>query len=152
MMRHAFALFLLGTIPATASGEENADLATIHRIKNEAFLGSRVMDQLFYLTDVNGPRLTNSPGFRAAADWSVGRLKEWGVASARLEKWGTFGRGWSLTRFSAHLKEPVYAPLPGIPKAWSAATRGAGMTQRGFLPSPAVRRRISFHAATPSRA
>jgi len=125
MMRHAFALFLLGTIPATASGEENADLATIHRIKNEAFLGSRVMDQLFYLTDVNGPRLTNSPGFRAAADWSVGRLKEWGVASARLEKWGTFGRGWSLTRFSAHLKEPVYAPLPGIPKAWSAATRGA---------------------------
>ena len=125
MMRHAFALFLLGTIPATASGEENADLATIHRIKNEAFLGSRVMDQLFYLTDVNGPRLTNSPGFRAAADWSVGRLKEWGVASARLEKWGTFGRGWSLTRFSAHLKEPVYAPLPGIPKAWSAATPGA---------------------------
>src|SRR5207247_11465297 len=63
--------------------------------------------------------------FPAAADWSVGRLKEWGVASARLEKWGTFGRGWSLTRFSAHLKEPVYAPLPGIPKAWSAATRGA---------------------------
>jgi hypothetical protein len=125
MMRHAFALFLLGTIPATASSEENVDLATIHRIKNEAFLGSRVMDQLFYLTDVNGPRLTNSPGFRAAADWSVGRLKEWGVASARLEKWGTFGRGWSLTRFSAHLKEPVYAPLPGIPKAWSAATPGA---------------------------
>jgi hypothetical protein len=125
MTRHAFALFLISAVPAVASGEENVDLGTIHRIKNEAFLGSRVMDQLFFLTDVNGPRLTNSPGFRAAADWSVRRLKEWGVASARLEKWGTFGRGWSLARFSAHMKEPVYAPLPGIPKAWSAATPGA---------------------------
>jgi len=125
MTRHAFALLVLGALPPVVFGEENVDLATIHRIKNEAFLGSRVMDQLFYLTDVNGPRLTNSPGFRAAAGWSVRRLEEWGVASARLEKWGTFGRGWSLTRFSAHLKEPVYAPLPGIPKAWSAATQGA---------------------------
>jgi carboxypeptidase Q len=124
MTRHALALLLLAAAPAVALGQENADLATIHRIKDEAFSRSRVMDQLFFLTDVNGPRLTNSPGFRAAADWSVRQLKDWGVASARLEKWGTFGRGWSLTRFSAHMTEPVYAPLPGVPKAWSAATPG----------------------------
>ena len=125
MTRHVFALLILGAVPAAAPAEENVDLATIHRIKNEAFHGSQVMDQLFFLTDVNGPRLTNSPGFRAAADWSVRRLKDWGVSSARTERWGTFGRGWSLTRFSAHMKEPVYAPLPGIAKAWSAATPGA---------------------------
>jgi hypothetical protein len=93
MTRNVFALLLLGTVPAAALAQENVDLATIHRIKDEAFLGSHVMDHLFYLTDVNGPRLTNSPGFRAAADWSVRRLKEWGVSSARTEKWGTFGRG-----------------------------------------------------------
>ena len=124
MRRHVFALVLLGAVPGAALAQENVDLATIHRIKDEAFLGSHVIDHLFYLTDVNGPRLTNSPGFRAAADWSVRRLKEWGVSSARTEKWGTFGRGWSLARFSAHMKEPVYAPLSGIPKAWSAATPG----------------------------
>jgi carboxypeptidase Q len=125
MTRHALVLLLLAAVPAAALAEENVDLATVHRIKSEAFLGSHVMDQLFYLTDANGPRLTNSPGFRAAADWSVRRLKEWGVPSARLEKWGTFGRGWSLTRFSAHMQQPVYAPLPGTPMAWSAATPGA---------------------------
>jgi carboxypeptidase Q len=124
LTRHALALFLLGAAATAASGQDNVDLAAMHRIKAEAFQGSHVMDHLFYLTDVNGPRLTNSPGFRAAADWSVRRLKEWSVPSARLEKWGTFGRGWSLARFSAHMKEPVYAPLPGIPKAWSAATPG----------------------------
>jgi len=122
MTRHALALLLLAAAPAVAFGQENADLATIHRIKDEAFRGSHVMDHLFYLTDVNGPRLTNSPGFRAAADWSVRQLKDWGVGSARLEKWGTFGRGWSLARFSAHMKAPVYAPLLGVPMAWSAAT------------------------------
>jgi len=44
------------------AAEEKVDLATIHRIKEEAFKHSMVMDHLFYLTDVNGPRLTNSPG------------------------------------------------------------------------------------------
>jgi hypothetical protein len=123
MTRGVFALILLGVSPA-AFGQENVDLAAIHRIKEEAFRGSRVMDHLFYLTDVNGPRLTNSPGYQAAADWSVRQLKQWGVPTARQEKWGAFGRGWSLARFSAHLKEPVYAPLVGIPMAWSAATPG----------------------------
>jgi hypothetical protein len=124
MTRRTFALLLLSAAPTAAFAQENVDLATIHRIKDEAFRGSHVMDHLFYLTDVNGPRLTNSPGFRAAADWSVQQLKDWGVASARLEKWGTFGRGWSLARFSAHMKAPVYAPLLGMPMAWSAATSG----------------------------
>ena len=102
MTRHALALLLLGSAASVpAFGQEKTDLATIHRIKAEAFQGSKVMDHLFYLTDVSGPRLTNSPGFRAAADWSVKRLKEWGVGDARLERWGTFGRGWSLVRFSA---------------------------------------------------
>ena len=50
------------------AAEEKVELATIHRIKDEALNDSKVMDHLFYLTDVNGPRLTNSPGQRAAAD------------------------------------------------------------------------------------
>ncbi len=79
---------------------------------------------MFYLTDVNGPRVTNSPGFFAAADWAVKRLEEWGV-SAHLEKWGPFGRGWTYTHFSAHLIAPQYAPLIGFPLAWTAATNGS---------------------------
>ena len=116
------AVFL--SLASTLRAEESVDLATIHRIKREAFQNSKVMDHLFYLTDVNGPRLTGSPGYRAAADWSVRTLRAWGVGSARLEDWGAFGRGWAVTRFSAHLREPVYAPLYGVPRAWSGGTRG----------------------------
>jgi carboxypeptidase Q len=112
---------LLALPPARA--EERVDLDAIHRIKTEAFENSKVMDHIFYLTDVNGPRLANSPGFFAAADWVVKQLKEWGI-NARQEKWGPFGRGWTYTHYSASMTAPQYAPLIGFPLAWSASTNG----------------------------
>src|SRR5712691_6952241 len=68
---------------------DHVDLGVMHRIKVEAFQG-QVMDHLFWLTDVNGPRLTGSPGLRTAADWAVRSLKSWGAARAEIEPWGTF--------------------------------------------------------------
>jgi carboxypeptidase Q len=120
-------LAVLAAVAAGATGgsaSDEADLKAVHRIKGEAFRGSRVMDHLFHLTDVNGPRLSGSPGFRSAADWAAERLKGWGASSARVESWGAFGRPWTLKRFGAHLVKPGYAPLPGIPKAWSLGTAG----------------------------
>src|SRR5216683_5760578 len=104
--------------------QEKADLYTINRIKNEAFQNSKVMENAFYLTDVYGPRLTGSPGLQAAAEWAVRRMQEWGLSGAKLEKWGPFGRGWSCTKFSAHLKEPQYTPLIGFARPWSPGTAG----------------------------
>ena len=118
---------LLATLllaPAAAPAEEAVDLSVVHRIKAEAFENGKVMDHLFYLTDVGGPRLTASPGQRAAADWAIATLKGWGIASARSETWGRFGRSWQLERFSAHQLSPTYAPLHGIPLAWSGGTEG----------------------------
>jgi hypothetical protein len=92
------------------------------------------MDHLFWLTDANGPRLTGSPGYRAASEWAVKTLKSWGAANPHLEKWGTFGRGWSLTRFSINLVKPVYAPLHGAPKAWSGSTKGRVTADLWFAP------------------
>lgn len=121
-MKAPSVLLLTGLLMPMPAGE-TVDLATMHRIKREALEASKVMDHMFYLTDRNGPRLTGSPGFQAAAEWAVARLREWGLV-ARLEPWGGFGRPWSLRRFSAHMKEPVYAPLGGVPKAWSGGTHG----------------------------
>ena len=103
--------------------EERGDLNAIHKIREEALQNSKVMDHVFQLTDVYGPRLTNSPGFFAAADWVVKQLKEWGI-EGHQEKWGPFGRGWTFTHFSANLIEPQYAPLIGFPLAWSPGTNG----------------------------
>ena len=39
-------------------------------IKNEGLSNSKVMEIVFHLTDISGPRLTNSPGFFRAANWA----------------------------------------------------------------------------------
>ncbi len=123
-MKERLVAALLLALSVPAAGQEKLDLSVIHRIRTEAFHNGQVMDHLFYLTDVNGPRLTASPGFRSAADWAVERLKGWGVSGARTEPWGTFGRSWAFKRYAAHMFSPTHATLPGVPLAWSLGTSG----------------------------
>ena len=109
---------------AACLAEEPVDLSIVHRIKTEAFRHSKVMDHLFQITDRHGPRLTASPNYDEAASWVVQQLKDYGIQSVHLEKWGPFGRRWSYSRFHLEMMEPQYAPLIGFPLAWSAGTNG----------------------------
>jgi len=109
--------------PLLLLAAEKVDLLVINQIKSEAFEHSKVMDHMFYLTDVNGPRLTGSPNYKAAADWAVKRLTEYGLV-AKEEKWGPFGRGWANKHFEANMIEPQYQPMIGVPLAWTAGTDG----------------------------
>jgi carboxypeptidase Q len=118
----------------SANAEEPVDLSVIHRIKAEALENSKVMEHVFYLTDVNGPRLTNSPGFKSAGDWVVKRLQEYGITGVRQEAWGPFGRGWNYTHFAGHMLEPAYAPLIGFPLAWSPGTSGPVQAEAIYAP------------------
>ena len=104
--------------------QEKVDLYTVNRIKAEEFQNSKVMENAFYLSDVYGPRLTGSPGLKAAAEWAVRRMTEWGLANPGLEKWGPFGRGWTCVHFSGSLKEPQYAPLNAFARPWTPGTEG----------------------------
>ena len=121
--RPVVAIIVALAIATPLVAQESVDLDAIHRIRDEALQTSQVMEHLFYLTDVSGSRLTNSPGFFNAADWVVKRLGEWGI-SAHQEKWGPFGRGWTYTRFSAQMLEPQPTPLIGAPLAYTPGTNG----------------------------
>jgi carboxypeptidase Q len=101
------------------------DLNAIYQIKDEGFNRSQVMDIMSYLSDVYGPRLTNSPNIKQAADWAVGKMKEWQLANVHLEQWGPFGRGWSNERFSLQAISPRPFPLIAYAKAWTPGTNGA---------------------------
>lgn len=115
---------LLLTIGLLAYPQEKANLYVVHQIKQEALENSKVMDHLFWLTDVNGHRLTNSPGFDRAANWVKKSMNDFGIKDVSFEKWGPFGRGWTYSNFSAHLIEPAYSPLIGYPNAWTGGTQG----------------------------
>ncbi len=118
----ASALLLSGVL---IMAQEKTDLAAINRIKAESLSNSKVMDTMFYLTDVYGPRLTNSPNHYAAGEWAVKRLQEFGLVNVHMEKWGPFGRAWSNKYYEGHMVEPRFASLNGIPLAWTSGTGGS---------------------------
>src|SRR5712692_10863096 len=83
-----------------AAGADTVDFAVLGQIKAEAFEHSKVMEHLHFLSDRYGPRLTASPEFKEAADWALKRFQEYGLENGHLEKWGPFGRSWTLEKFS----------------------------------------------------
>lgn len=101
---------------------EKVDTEVINKIREEGLKKSKAMETISYLTDVHGPRLTASPGLNKAAEWTKGRLNQWGLENVHLEPWGPFGRGWSLEGFTANMIEPSFSPLIAVPKAWSPST------------------------------
>jgi carboxypeptidase Q len=117
-------LAALLVLPLAAQAPERLDLDAIYKIKEEGFQRSQVMQIAHYLTDVHGPRLTNSPSYRRAGEWAVAQLGEWGISNPRLDMWGPFGRGWENERFAVHVVEPVRFAAIGAPLAWSPGTDG----------------------------
>ncbi len=142
VVRAVFAVAILASYisePLIGQRAEPVDLNAVYAIKTEGFERSQVMDLMSWLTDVYGPRLTGSPNLQAAADYTVERFADWGLAGVAQEVWGQFGRGWTNDRFYAHAITPQAYPLIGYPKAW---TPGTG----GVVTAPAVLATISNDA------
>lgn len=122
----AAAAGLLATLPLGAANEK-IDYEAINKIKQEGIQNSQVMEISSWLTDVYAPRLTGSPGAQKAAEWTVAKLKEWGLQNVTLEKWTNqngFDRGWTNEKFYLAAVSPDAFPIPGTPTAWTPGTNG----------------------------
>jgi len=122
------ALIGLGLALAVGLAAQNEwlapDSSVISKFQEEEAQHSHIMNVLGYLTDVYGPRLTNSPNIREAGEYAVKTLNSWGLANAREEAWGPFGRGWSNELFEANEISPRDFPLIAYAKAWTPGTNG----------------------------
>jgi carboxypeptidase Q len=118
------ALLLISAAPAQDQAGDKVDLNTLTQIKREAFQHSQVMENLYYMSEVYGPRVNNSRNHRAAAEWAMQQMKAWGLQNVHLEKWGPFGYGWQIKKFYGALETPAYASLIGFPLAWTPGTNG----------------------------
>lgn len=104
--------------------QDTPDAAIVQKIRKEGLENSKAMDIAFNLTDVNGPRLSNSPGLKKAQEWAVKQLTEWGLKNVHLEEWGTFGKGWQIDKYYAATTLPYYHAIIASPKAWTPGTNG----------------------------
>jgi carboxypeptidase Q len=127
--------------PAITSQTVDADINA--KIRAEADKNSQIMRTMHYLTDVHGPRLTASPNFKAAAEWTVKQMTEWGFKNGKLEPWdfvntdGTPRPGWLNERFSGHIISPVKDSLVGEVLAWTPSTKGTVTAEAVHLIPPA---------------
>ena len=115
--------FLLLT-GALFAQQENLDMTMMAKIREEGLNHSQVMEIVFNLTDANGPRLMQSPGYFKAANWAKNKLTSWGLENANLEAWGQWGKGWELEKYYLAMTAPYYKPLIGFPKTFSRGTDG----------------------------
>ena len=126
----------LALVPVSAqqAPAERLDYDAIYKIKDEGFQRSKVMEILSWLTDVYGPRLTNSPGFRKSGEWAVKEMTSWGLTNVKLEPF-PFGRGWSNDRFSMTATTPGGSfPVIGMSLAWTPGTNGSVSGDAVFAP------------------
>ena len=109
--------------PHSLGAQERIDSSMIARIRDEGLNHSKVAALFDHLTNVIGPRLTASPGFREAVDWAATQLRSYELANVHLESW-PFGRGWALEQLTLEMITPRYFPLIGYPEAWTPSTAG----------------------------
>ena len=79
---------------------------------------------LNHLTDVIGPRLTNSPSMTEANRWTRSKFTEWGLSNVHDEAVDDIGRGWSFNDAGVEMLSPRIMPLHALPKAWTPGTAG----------------------------
>ena len=85
------ALLFISLAPAQEQAGDKVDLGALTQIKHEAFEHSQVMENLFYISEVYGPRVNNSRNHRAAAEWAIGQMKSWGLENVHLENGDRLG-------------------------------------------------------------
>jgi hypothetical protein len=127
---------LLGfLITTTIVAQENIDSAMIAKIRTEGLEHSQVMEVFDHLVNVIGPRLTASPAYKTAVDWTKDRLVSMGFDNVHVEPW-EFGRGWQLEKLTVEMDEPRYQPLIGYAKGWSPSTNGTLVGSPVWLGNP----------------
>ena len=120
---------ILAAAPAAAQSIDRSEVA---RIIDEGFNRSEIAKDAEHMADKIGPRLTNSPGMRAAEEWTMQRFRDWKLQNVRRQGF-EFGRGWWNERASARMIAPRPIALTAMPITW---TPGLARTTAPIIVAP----------------
>jgi carboxypeptidase Q len=126
---------------ALALAEERPDQSVFWKIRQEGSAHSRILPTLHVLTDVYGPRLTGSPNLKAAGEWALQQMRDWGLKNTHLEPWDFGHAGWLNERLVAHIVSPVKDALVVEALSWTPSTNGVARgaaSQIVLPPSPVM--------------
>ena len=115
----------LTTAPAVAQQFTSPD-PVVRAIWNEGMDNSQLPRLAQALLDSLGPRLTGTPGIKAANNWLLRTYASWGI-TARNEQYGTWPE-WVRGISHVDLLTPRVRSLEGGLLAWSPGTNGRDVT------------------------
>jgi len=109
---------------ARAAGDDTSPLAaTDQQILSEIRDHSEVMDNLEYLSDRIGARLTGTPQLKQANDWTVEMFRKYGLTNVHLEAY-SIAHAWVRGTAKARIVAPTEHPLTIASAAWAPNTKG----------------------------
>jgi carboxypeptidase Q len=124
-MNHT-ATFLLCILAAPLAAQSPAvDTTGAAAIISQAMDKSEVMQNLQYLSDAIGPRLSGSPQMKKANDWAAERFRAYGM-TATLEEY-PFGVSWERGPIMVRLTSPFPRQVNAWSWAWTQGTAGRAM-------------------------
>src|SRR5579863_1597860 len=130
------AIFLCVAITTWAAGLNAATppgpatdgtLPGLTAIAGQGMMRSEAYQDLEYLSDYIGARLTGSPEARAALQWGIERMKAIGLENVSLERYSVF-RGWTRGTASAEILSPAHHALTVDSMGWVGSTPEGGVT------------------------
>ena len=127
MRASGFFILFIGLIFIVLSfsfAQEKVDYLMIDKMRDEGFNRSQVMELVWYMTDVFGPRGGNSPSYNQAAKWAEKKFEEFGTVNVKLDPYAEIGMPWECTFNSVHMIEPQYMPLIAYAVSHTRGTNG----------------------------
>lgn len=107
----------------TADDDASENAAADAQILSEIRDHSEAMQNLEYLSDSIGPRLTGSSQLKQANDWTAEQMKKYGLVNVHLEPW-TIAHSWTRGAANARITSPTAHPLTIAAAGWSPSTAG----------------------------
>jgi len=84
---------------------------------------SEAMQNLEYISDRIGPRLTGSPQLKQANEWTAEVMRKYGLVNVHLEPW-TIAHSWTRGTAAARIVAPTEHPLTIASAGWAPGTQG----------------------------
>jgi carboxypeptidase Q len=131
-LRNPFIAILLLAAPLFAQLDPDIN----SKIRQEETQHSQIMHTMHFLADVYGPRLTGSPNHKAAAEWALREMTQWGFTNAHLEPWDFGHPGWLNERASGYMLTPIQSRLDFRVLGWTPSTKGTVTAEAVVIAPP----------------
>src|SRR3954471_9690618 len=132
-MNHRTFIAACSVVAATALpiAQSKLDPGINDKIRQEETNHSQIMRTMHFLTDVYGPRLTGSPNHKAAAEWAIRQMTDWGMTNGHLEPWDFGHEGWLNEDLPVLVTAPYKDALVVEALGWTPSAPGR-VTAKAF--------------------